>query len=36
MKLHFTLKQLIVLFTGFILLRILGKKTVGKMTGLEI
>ncbi|GAC42131.1 DUF421 domain-containing protein [Paenibacillus popilliae] len=36
MKLHFTVEALIVLFTGFILLRILGKKTVGEMTGLEI
>lgn len=36
MKLHFTVEALIVLFTGFVLLRILGKKTVGEMTGLEI
>ncbi|CAH8713475.1 DUF421 domain-containing protein [Paenibacillus thiaminolyticus] len=36
MKLHFTVEALIVLLTGFILLRILGKKTVGEMTGLEI
>lgn len=36
MQLHFTVEALLVLFTGFVLLRILGKKTVGEMTGLEI
>lgn len=36
MDLAFMLKALIVLFVGFCLLRIIGKKTVGEMTGLEI
>lgn len=32
----FLLKAFIVLFVGFCLLRLVGKKTVGEMTGLEI
>lgn len=36
MQFNFMWEALTVLFTGFCLLRILGKKTVGEMTGLEI
>jgi len=36
MNLHFMWKAAVVLFVGFCLLRITGKKTVGEMTGLEI
>jgi len=36
MKFDFMWEALTVLFVGFVLLRILGKKTVGEMTGLEI
>ncbi|WP_282940317.1 YetF domain-containing protein [Paenibacillus sp. RC67] len=36
MNFNFMWEALVVLFTGFCLLRVLGKKTVGEMTGLEI
>lgn len=36
MNLNFIWEALIVLFVGFCLLRIAGKKTAGEMTGLEI
>jgi uncharacterized membrane protein YcaP (DUF421 family) len=36
MNLNFIWEAITVLFVGFCLLRITGKKTVGEMTGLEI
>lgn len=36
MNLNFIWEAVVVLLTGFCLLRIIGKKTVGEMTGLEI
>lgn len=36
MSLHFMLEALVVLFVGFCLMRVTGKKTIGEMTGLEI
>ncbi|WP_246120546.1 DUF421 domain-containing protein [Cohnella terricola] len=36
MKVSFIWEAMAILFVGFCLLRILGKKTVGEMTGLEI
>ncbi len=36
MHMHFLLEALLILFVGFVLLRISGKKTVSEMTGLEI